>query len=70
MMHRGQEKARVTSVHRWKAERGGIFRGRGPSVVGRSFREDLALFERQVRGEAEERAYRPTGPVSPEALSA
>ena len=62
MSHQGQN-TRGTNVGRWKSRRGGLFRGRGPSEVGRSFEEDLALFERQVREEAE-RDGRPTGLVS------
>lgn len=68
MFHQGQ-KTPDTNVGRWGSERGGLFRGRGPSVAGRSFEEDLALFERQVREEADERAGRPAGLVSPAALS-
>nr|MBA3794522.1 hypothetical protein [Rubrobacter sp.] len=48
MLHQDGEKTQVTNVGRWKSERGGLLRGRGPSVVGRSFEEDLALFERQA----------------------
>ena len=51
MLHQGQEKARIAWISRWKRERGGPLRGRGSSVVGRTFEEDLALFERQVREE-------------------
>ena len=64
MFHQGQ-KTPDTNVGRWKSERGGPLRGRGPSVAGRSFEEDLALFERQAREEAGERAGRPAGLVSP-----
>ncbi len=54
MLHEGHEKARGANVSRWKSERGGLLWDRGPSLVGRSFEEDLALFERQVREEAGE----------------
>jgi hypothetical protein len=54
MPHQGHERARIADISRWKSERGGLFWGRGPSVVGGSFEEDLALFERQVREEAGE----------------
>ncbi|MBA3795205.1 MAG: hypothetical protein H0X19_13875, partial [Rubrobacter sp.] len=69
-LHQDGEKTQVTNVGRWKSERGGLLRGRGPSVVGRSFEEDLALFERQAREEVGERAGLPAGLVSREALSA
>ena len=64
MFHQGQ-KTPDTNVGRWKSERGGLLRGRGPSGAGRSFEEDLALFERQVREEVDERAGRPAGVVAP-----
>lgn len=70
MLHQGQEKTRATNVSRWKSGRGGLLRGRVPSVVGSSFEEDLELFERQVREEAGERSDRPTGLVPPAALPA
>ncbi len=70
MLHQDGEKTQVTNIGRWKSERGGLLRGRGPSVVGRSFEEDLALFERQAREEVEESARLPAGLVSREALSA
>ena len=70
MLHQDGEKTQVTNIGRWKSERGGLLRGRGPSVVGRSFEEDLALFERQAREEVEESARFPAGLVSREALSA
>ncbi len=70
MLHQDGEKTQVTNVGRWKSERGGLLRGRGPSVVGRSFEEDLALFERQAREEVGQRAGLPAGLVSREALSA
>lgn len=70
MLHQDGEKTQVTNIGRWKSERGGLLRGRGPSVVGRSFEEDLALFERQAREEAGERAGLPADLVSREALSA
>lgn len=70
MLHQDGEKTQVTNVGRWKSERGGLLRGRGPSVVGHSFEEDLALFERQAREEAGERAGLPADLVSREALSA
>lgn len=64
MLHRGQEGARETNVGRWKPGRGGLLRGCGAPVAGRSFEEDLALFERQVREERAGRAGRPAGVVS------
>ena len=70
MLHQDGEKTQFTNVGRWKSERGGLLRDRVPSVVGRSFEEDLALFERQAREEAGERAGLPAGPVSRETLSA
>ncbi len=70
MLHQDGEKTQVTNLGRWKSERGGLLRGRSPSVVGRSFEENLALFERQAREEVRERAGLPSGPVSREALSA
>ncbi len=70
MLHQDQEKTQITNVSRWKSERGGLLRGHGPSVIGRSFEEDLALFERQVREESGERTGRLTGLVSPAAPSA
>ncbi len=69
MLHEGQEKARISNVSRWKFERGGLPWGRGPSVVGRSFEEDLALFERQVSEEAGGKDKLCATPVSPAALS-
>lgn len=69
MLYQGQ-KTQGTNFGHWGSERGWLFRGRGPSVVGSSFDEDLALFERQVREEAGERDGRPTGLVSPAAPSA
>lgn len=66
MLQQGFEEKRATNISRWKAERGGILRGCGPSLAGRSFDEDLALFERQVR----EEAGRLAGRVPPAALSA
>lgn len=69
MLHQGQ-KTQSTNVSRWKSERGWLLRGRGLSVGGRSFEEDLAHFERQVREEAGEKNGRPTALVSTAALSA
>ena len=48
MLHEGRERARGANVGQWKVRRGGLPWGRGPSVAGRSFEEDLALFERQA----------------------
>ncbi|QIN84834.1 hypothetical protein GBA63_20940 [Rubrobacter tropicus] len=70
MLHQGQEKAQVTNISRWKSERGWLLRDRDASVAGRSFDEDLALFERQVSEEADERAGRLAGLASGAALSA
>lgn len=70
MLHRGSEKGRATDIRCWKLGRGGLPRGGGQAVVGRSFEEDLALFERQVREEAGERAGRLAGPGSSATLSA
>ncbi len=70
MLHQEQEKTRVANLSRWKSERGALPWGRGPLVAGRSFEEDLALFERQVREEAGERAGRPAGLKPPAKLSA
>jgi hypothetical protein len=70
MLHQGAEKTQFTNVRRWKSERGWLLRDRGPSVVGRTFDEDLALFERQVSEEAGEEAGRLAGPGSTAALSA
>jgi hypothetical protein len=70
MLHEGHEKARGANVSRWKAERGGLPWGCGPSVGGRSFEEDLALFERQVREEAGQKNGRSAALVPPAALSA
>jgi hypothetical protein len=54
MPHQGHKRARFADINRWRSERGGLLWDRGPSMVGRSFEEDLALFERQVREEAGE----------------
>ena len=70
MSYQGQEKARFPKVSRWKFERGGLPWGRGPSVGGRSFEEDLALFERQVSEEAGGKDALDAAPVSTAALSA
>lgn len=63
MLHQGHEGARIADIGRWKSERGGLLWGRGPYVVGRSFEEDLALFERQVREEAGVRTGSTAAPV-------
>ena len=70
MLHQSPEKTQATNVRRWKAERGGLLWSRAPSVIGNSFDEDLALFERQVREEAGEGDGCPAGLVSHPALSA
>ena len=70
MSHDGFEKKRVTSLRGWKSGRGGFRWDRGSSAVGRSFDEDLALFERQVREEAGERTGGPAVPAPRGALSA
>ena len=70
MLHEGHESARGANVSRWKAERGGLLWGRGPSVAGRSFEEDLALFERQVREEAGQKNGRSAALFPHAALSA
>ncbi len=59
MLHEAHEKARSANVSRRKAERGGLPWGLGPSTGGRTFEEDLALFERQVREEAGQKNGRP-----------
>lgn len=64
MLHQGPKKARVTNINRWKSKRGWLLRDRTPSVAGRTFDEDLALFERQVSDEADEKARRLAGPGS------
>ncbi len=70
MLHEGHERTRGANVSRWKSERGGLLWGRGPSVAGRSFEEDLALFERQVREEAGQKNGRSAALFPPAALSA
>ena len=70
MPHEGREKARSANVSRWKAERGGLPWGLGPFVGGRSFEEDLALFEQQVSEEAGGKDALDAAPVSTAALSA
>ena len=70
MFHQGREKTQTTSVRRWKAERGGLLRDRVLSTTENTFAEDLALFERQVREEAGERAGRLAGLASHPAPSA
>ena len=70
MSHEDHEKAQVANTSRWKFERGGLPWGRGPSVAGRSFEEDLALFERQVSEEAGEKSASNAAPVSTAVLSA
>lgn len=70
MLHQAKKKAGVTNIGRWKSERGWLLRGRDPSLAGRTFDEDLALFERQVSEEADERAGRLAGLASSAALSA
>lgn len=52
MLQQGQKTSRVTNISRWKSERGRLLRDRAPFVAGRTFDEDLALFERQVSEEA------------------
>lgn len=66
MSQQGQKTPRVTNISRWKSERGRLLRDRVPSVAGRTFEEDLALFERQVS----EEAGRLTSPASSAAPSA
>ena len=63
MLHEGHQRTRGANVSRWKSERGGLLWGRGPSVAGRSFEEDLALFEQQVREEAGQRNGQHRDPV-------
>lgn len=70
MLQQGRKTPRVTNISRWKSERGRLLRDRIPSVAGRTFEEDLALFERQVSEEADERAGRLTGPATSAASSA
>ena len=70
MLHEGRERARGANVGQRKAGRGGLPWDRGPSVAGRSFEEDLALFERQAREEAGQRSGRSAAPLPPAALSA
>lgn len=70
MLHQDQEKTRIANLSRWKSERGRLLRGQGPSVIGRSFEEDLALFERQVFEEAGGKGGRLAALVSPAAPSA
>jgi len=70
MSHRGSEKTQVANVVRRKLGRGSVLRDPVSLPGGRSFQEDLALFERQVREEAGERAGRLAGRAAPAALSA
>jgi hypothetical protein len=70
MLHEGHERARGANVSRWKSERGGLLWDRSPSVAGRSFEEDLALFERQVREEAGQENGRTVALSPPAAPSA
>lgn len=70
MLHQGQEKAQPTNIGRWKSGRGWLLRDRVPSVARRTFEEDLALFERQVGEEADERAGGLAGLASSAASSA
>ena len=70
MLHEGHEKARGANVSRWKAKHGGLPWGLGPSTGGRTFEEDLALFERQVREEAGQENGRTVALSPPAALSA
>lgn len=51
MLRKSSEGTSADNVRLWRPGRGGLFRGSGPSAAGRSFEEDLALFERQVREE-------------------
>lgn len=54
------------SGFRWRdTERASLRRGHGAGEE-RSFEEDLALFERQVRGEIQHQTQRHTEPVSVE----
>ena len=70
MLQQGQKTSRVTNISRWKSERGAILRDRGWSVARRTFDEDLALFERQVSEEADEKSRRLAGSDSASKLSA
>jgi hypothetical protein len=70
MLHEGHEKAKISTISRWKAERGGLPWGLSPSTGGRTFEEDLALFERQVREEAGQKNGRSAALCPPAALSA
>ena len=70
MSYRGSGKTQATSIMRRKPGRGGALRGPGSLPGGRSFEEDLALFERQAREEAGERASRLEGLDADAALSA
>lgn len=67
MSNWGSEKTQAASTIRRKFGRG--LRGPGSLPGGRSFQEDLALFERQAREEAGERAGRLAGlpPAAPSA---
>lgn len=61
MLHRGFVEAESSGIRGWGAQRSQLRRGSGPSMVKRTFDEDLALFERQVRDELEHRVRVPQG---------
>ena len=64
------EKTQAAGITRRKPGRGGALRGPGPLPGGRSFEEELALFERQAREEAGERVARLAARAAGAALSA
>ncbi len=70
MPHRGSKKTRGSIIMSRKPGRRSVLRDPGSIPGGRSFEEDLALFERQAREEAGERAGRLAGLASHAALFA
>ena len=70
MSYRGSEKTQATSIMLRRLGHGGALRGPGSLPGGRSFEEELALFERQAREEAGERGARLEGRDAGAAFSA
>ncbi len=70
MSHRSSEGAQATGIMRRRPGRGSALRGPGSLPGGRSFEEDLALFERQAREEAGQKNGSSAALFPPAALSA
>lgn len=63
MLHQGFVGSVHSGIRRWDTERARFSWGSNSSAVKRTFDEDLALFERQVRDEIQQSVRRPEATV-------